>query len=193
MSRFEAWMLHLSNLLVGGTGLVYAWMVFLAEPADPYAVVNHPLQPQLQHLHILLAPLLVFTAGLVWRRHVWSQWKRGIEDRRRSGLSMIFLLVPMIVSGYLIQTATGGEWRRIWVWVHLATSGLWLLGYLAHQVPVIWQRLASPRLAPEVTSGSPPTSDNPPAEARPLRFPETSAPKAAAAATPRGAGPRGDR
>ena len=85
MSRFEAWMLHLSNLLVGGTGLVYAWMVFLAKPADPYAVVNHPLQPQMQHLHILLAPLLVFTAGLVWRRHVWSQWKRGIEDRRRSG------------------------------------------------------------------------------------------------------------
>lgn len=185
MSRFEAWMLHLSNLLVGGTGLVYAWMVFLAEPSDPYAVVNHPLQPQAQHLHILLAPLLVFTAGLVWRRHVWSQWKRGIEERRRSGLSMIFVLVPMIVSGYLIQTATGDEWRRIWVWVHLATSGLWLLGYLAHQVPAVWKRWA--------TSGSPRTSGSPPAEARPLRFPETSSPKAAAAANRGGAGPRGDR
>jgi hypothetical protein len=182
-------MLHLSNLLVGGTGLVYAWMVFLVQPADPYAVVNHPLQPQVQHLHILIAPLLVFTAGLIWRRHAWSQWRRGVEDRRKSGLSLISLLVPMIVSGYLIQTATDDSWRRIWVWVHLATSGLWLLGYLAHQAPVLWKRIV-PRAA---ISGSPPTSDSPPGAASRRRCPETSAPKASAAASPGGAGLRGDR
>ncbi|HEY4565474.1 MAG TPA: hypothetical protein VIJ36_21035 [Thermoanaerobaculia bacterium] len=139
MSRFEAWMLHVSNLLVGGTGLVYAWMLYLVKPTDPYAVVNHPWQPQVQHLHILVAPLLVFTAGLVWRRHVWSQWKRGMEDRRRSGLSLVSLLVPMIVSGYLIQTSVDDRWRRIWVWVHLVTAGLWLLGYLAHQAMGYWR------------------------------------------------------
>lgn len=182
-------MLHLSNLLVGGTGLVYAWMVFLVEPADPYAVVNHPLQPQVQHLHILVAPLLVFTAGLIWRRHVWAQWRRGIAERRRSGLSLISLLVPMIVSGSLIQTAVDDSWRRIWVWVHLVTSGLWLLGYLAHQAPVLWERLA-PRVA---TSGPPPTSDSPPGAASRRHLPETSAPKASVATTPGGAGLRGDR
>lgn len=188
MSRFEAWMLHVSNLLVGGTGLIYAWMVFLVEPADPYSVVNHPLQPQVQHLHILVAPLLVFTAGLIWRRHVWAQWRRGIADRRKSGLSLIFLLVPMIVSGYLIQTATGDGWRRTWVWVHLVSSGLWLLGYLAHQAPVLWGRLV-PRPA---ISEPPPTSDSPRGVASRRHFPETSAPKASAAATPGGAGLRGD-
>jgi len=185
VSRFEAWMLHLSNLLVGGTGLVYAWMVFLVEPTDPYAVVNHPLQPMVQHLHILVAPLLVFTAGLIWRRHAWAQWRRGIEDRRRSGLSLIYLLVPMIVSGYLIQTATDDGWRRIWVWVHLITSCLWLLGYLAHQAPRVWQRLTS--------AGPLPTSDSPPAAASPRRLPGTSGPKAGAAASPGGAGLREDR
>ena len=133
MSRFEAWMLHLSNLLVGGTGLVYAWMLYLVKPSDPYAVVNHPFQPQVQHLHILVAPLLIFTAGLIWRRHVWSQWKRGTEQRRRSGVTLIYLLVPMIVSGSLIQTAVDDRWRKAWVIVHLATSALWLAGYLAHQ------------------------------------------------------------
>ena len=185
MSRFEAWMLHVSNLLVGGTGLVYAWMVFLVKPTDPYAVVNHPLQPMVQHLHILVAPMLVFTAGLIWRRHVWSQWRRGIEDRRRSGLSLIYLLVPMIVSGSLIQTATDDDWRRIWVWVHLVTSALWLLGYLAHQAPMVWQRLTS--------AESRPTSDSPPGAASPRRFPGTSGPKAGAATSPGGAGPREDR
>jgi hypothetical protein len=133
MSRFEAWMLHVSNLLVGGTGLVYAWMVYLVKPVDPFSVVNHPLQPLTQHLHILVAPLLVFAAGLVWRRHVWPQWQRGAADRRRSGLTLMLMLVPMIASGYLIQTAVDGGWRKVWVGVHLAASGLWLLSYLTHQ------------------------------------------------------------
>jgi hypothetical protein len=133
MSRFEAWLLHVSNLLVGGTGLVYAWMIYLVKPTDPYSVVNHPLQPQTQHLHILVAPLLVFATGLVWRRHVWSQWRRGVPQGRWSGLSLMALLVPMTASGYLIQTAVDSEWRKIWIGVHLVSSGLWLLGYLVHQ------------------------------------------------------------
>ena len=138
MNRFEAWMQHLSNLLVGGTGLVYAWMIYFVEPADPYSVVHHPLQPAVQHLHILVAPLLVFTAGLIWRRHVWWQWRTGSGERRRSGLSLATVLIPMIVSGYLIQTAVDDAWRKIWVIVHLTASGAWLLGYLVHQALAVW-------------------------------------------------------
>ena len=141
MSRFEAWFLNLSSLLVGATGLVYAWMVYLAKPVDPFAVVNHPLQPTVQHLHVLVAPLLVFAAGMVWHGHAWSHWWRGVERRRRSGGSLLLTLVPMVVSGYLIQTAVEGGWRRTWVIVHLAASGLWLLGTLAHQVPAAWKSL----------------------------------------------------
>lgn len=133
MSRFEALFLHLSNALVGGTGLVYAWMVYLVEPADPFAVANHPWQPHLQHLHVLAAPLLVFASGLIWRRHVVACWKQGIRQRHRSGVSLALTLVPMVVSGYLIQTAAAPGWRQVWVWVHLVSSGLWLLGYLVHQ------------------------------------------------------------
>lgn len=133
MSRFEAWTLHVSNLLVGGTGLVYAWMLYLVKPADPYAVVNHPLQPQVQHLHVLTAPLLVFGAGLIWQGHVLNHWRRGIRPRRRSGLALAWLLAPMIVSGYLLQTAVDDRWRKVWLGVHLAAAGLWVLGYLTHQ------------------------------------------------------------
>lgn len=143
MSRFEAWTTHAATLLVGGTGLVYAWMRYLVHPADPFAVVNHPLQPFVQHLHILVAPLLVFAAGLMWHQHAWAYWRRGVQRHRRSGASLLFTLVPMVVSGYLIQTAVDGGWRRAWVIVHLAASGLWLLGYLAHQVPALWQKRRS--------------------------------------------------
>jgi hypothetical protein len=130
---FEMWAMHLSSLLVGGTGLVYAWMVYLAEPVDPYSVVHHPWQPAVQHLHVLVAPLLVFVSGMIWRRHIWSSWRLGVRARRRSGLSLALSLIPMIVSGYLVQVTVEESWRNVWSWVHLAASLLWLLGYLVHQ------------------------------------------------------------
>ena len=132
MSRFEAWLAHLATALVGGTGLVYAWMRYLLPPVDPYAVVNHPLEPTLQHLHVLAAPLLVFVAGQIWYRHAWQHFRRGVRHRRRTGITLALTLVPMIVSGYLIQTAIDDPWRTAWVAVHCIASALWLLGYLSH-------------------------------------------------------------
>jgi hypothetical protein len=134
VARAEAWTTHLAILLVGGTGLVYAWMTYFLPPADPYAIVNHPWQPHLQHLHVVTAPLLVFAAGLLWRRHVWASWKLGVRERRRSGIGLALTVAPMVVSGYLIQTAVGETWRQVWVAVHLAASALWIAGYLAHQL-----------------------------------------------------------
>lgn len=132
MSRAEAWFLHLSTLLVAGTGLVYAWMRYLLTPADPFAVVNHPLQPTFQHLHVWTAPLVVFAAGLIWRAHVWKHFRQGVRHRRSSGLALLLNLAPMVVSGYLIQTAVTSAWRTAWVSVHLVASGLWVAGYTAH-------------------------------------------------------------
>ena len=63
MTRAEAWLQHLANVLVGGTGLVYGWMRYFAEPADEFSVVNHPWQPDLHSLHVITAPLLVFASG----------------------------------------------------------------------------------------------------------------------------------
>lgn len=134
MSRFEAWTVHLATLLVGGTGLVYAWMLYLLPPVDPYAVVHHPLQPAVQHLHVWTAPLLVFAAGLIWRAHAWNHFRLGIRRRRPSGLALFAALAPMVVSGYLIQTAVDEGWRSAWVAVHLTASALWLAGHAAHAV-----------------------------------------------------------
>lgn len=134
MSRFEAWLLHAANLLVGGTGLVWAWMRFLVEPEDPYAVVNHPLQPDVQHLHVLTAPLLVFAVAYVWQRHIWPRVVQRQRSRRWSGLSQVLLFLPMVASGYLLQTADGEGWRRAWLVVHLSTSALWLVAAVAHLV-----------------------------------------------------------
>jgi hypothetical protein len=158
MTRCEAWSLHLSNALVAGTGLVYGWMAWLLEPADEFALVNHPLQPDLMHLHVLSAPLLVFATGLVWQRHVLARLRGGFRPRRRTGWSLAASVLPMIASGYLIQTSSDATWRSVWVALHLATSGLWVLGYLAHMLA----RRPAPVRPPAQALG-PPTTPAPPA------------------------------
>lgn len=134
MTRREAWLLHLATLLVGGGGLVYAWMRYFARPDDPFAVVNHPWQPAVQHLHVVAAPLLVFALGLVFKAHAWPGVRLRVAARRSSGLALFATAAPMIASGYLLQTATVPAWRQAWLGIHLVASALWLGGYLAHQV-----------------------------------------------------------
>lgn len=134
MSRIEAWCLHVSSALVAGTGAVYAWMRYALERTDPFAVVNHPLQPDVQHAHVLAAPLLVFASGLVWSTHVWPRVRSGFASRRASGLALAAALLPMIASGYAIQVAADEAWRTAWIWVHVASSALWILAYGAHQL-----------------------------------------------------------
>jgi hypothetical protein len=133
MTRAEAWTHHAANLLVGGTGLAYAWLRYFAGSPDPFAVV-HPWLPPIQHAHVVSAPLLVFALGLVWRAHAWAGVRSGAAPRRRSGVALLAAAAPMVASGYLLQTAVEPGWRKVWIAVHLTASGLWLAGYLAHQL-----------------------------------------------------------
>ena len=134
MTRGEAWLNHASVLLVGGTGIVYGWMKYFAEPEDEFAIVNHPWQPDVQHLHVLLAPLSVLAVGMLWRKHIWARVRSGFKARRPTGLLLTAIVFPMIFSGYLLQVSVEEFWRTAWIWVHVATSVLWIVGYGVHQV-----------------------------------------------------------
>lgn len=142
MTWREKSLLWTSILLVGGSGVVYAWMKYLVPNEDPYAVVNHPLQPLFLKLHVLGAPLLVFAVGLVFSRHVWGQFRAGFRRGRGSGLVMLGVLAPMIVSGYLIQVATAPGWLRGSAIVHLSTGLGFIGGFAGHQA-VALSRAAS--------------------------------------------------
>jgi len=132
MTRFEAWALHAANLLVGGTGIAWAVLRYGFESEDPYALANHPLEPLARHAHVLLAPLLVFACGLIWQAHVWPRVRGGFAQRRSSGLALASTCAPMIASGYLLQIAESDGWRAAWLWVHLASSALWITAYVLH-------------------------------------------------------------
>ena len=132
MKPVEKYLFLAANLLVGGTGLVYGWFRYFVTSDDPYAVVSHPAQPLWQHLHIWTAPLLVFAFGHFFYQHALLYWQAGTRPGRRSGLLMLGLAVPMIASGYFLQTAVDESWRQAWIIIHVATSLLWLVGVLAH-------------------------------------------------------------
>ena len=136
MTRGQKRLQLFANLAVGGTGLVYGWMLYCLPPAedDPFSitVVNHPWQPEVKNLHVLCAPLLVFAIGAIWHGHVWQRIKSGFPARRRVGLLLAALALPMVASGYLLQTSVDEGWNRVWVWTHGLSSVLWILAFVGH-------------------------------------------------------------
>ena len=132
MTSLEKRLFIAANALVGGTGVVYGWLRYFVRSDDPYAVVNHPAQPLWQNLHIWLAPLLVIAFGHFFYHHALAYWKAQVKPGRRSGLLMLGLALPMIFSGYLLQTAVDEMWRQAWIIIHVAASLLWLAGVGLH-------------------------------------------------------------
>ncbi len=143
LSRTSTWFPHAATLAVGLTGIVYGWMRYVSVPDDEFAVVNHPYQPTLQHLHILFAPVLVFALGVIWQSHAKPRLVAGTPRKRYSGLGLLLSSAPMVLSGYLLQTTSDELWQEVWVWVHVSSSCLWLLAYLRHLVAKRSSRPAS--------------------------------------------------
>jgi hypothetical protein len=140
----EKGLLWSSTLMVGITGLVYAWMKYLLPPVDPYSTMHHPLQPLVLKIHLVAAPFLVFAVGLVFMQHIWGQFRAGLKRGRRSGVGTLLTLVPMVLSGYLIQVVTAESWLFWLAMAHLVTGSLFLLGFTSHQV-AMWTRQARAR------------------------------------------------
>ena len=132
MTRFERWAVWLTTGGTLVTGVVYWWMKEMMVPADPWAVVNHPLQPWLLKAHILLAPAMVFSVGLITSRHVWRHFRTGVRKGRRSGLIAIGTFVAVVVTGYGLQVVTAELLLRILAWSHLVLGIVYSLGVAVH-------------------------------------------------------------
>jgi hypothetical protein len=139
VSRTEIALLHLANALVVATGVVYAVMRYLLEPAEEWAVVNHPWQPHVQHLHVLVAPALVFAVGLIWSAHVLPKLLNGRKGRM-TGLGLLVGFAPMAMSGYAIQITIDEGWRKAWIVVHLVSSLLWICAFVLHLIRTLIAR-----------------------------------------------------
>lgn len=141
MSRFERWTVWASAAATAVTGLAFFWAKYLVESAEPWAVVNHPLEPWFLKTHIVFSPVFVFAVGLIVTRHIVPHIKHKVQRGRRSGLMMVWTLLPMAVSGYLIQVVTSPGWVEGLVIVHVATGVLFVAGLAGHGVALAWRTL----------------------------------------------------
>ena len=132
MSALERWSLHLSALLTGLSGLIYGWLRYYGQRLGEFGLEPHPLQGLYQHLHVLGAPLLVFTLGMVVRGHVLPRYRSGRTSGRATGLLVAMGLAPMILAGYGIQVVTEPSARLGMAWVHGVSSLLFLAAYGGH-------------------------------------------------------------
>lgn len=136
MTRFEKWSVWSTSVATTATGVGFFWAKYLVRPTDPWAVVNHPLQPWLLKAHILVAPLMVFAVGMIAMRHVWQHYRSGVRPGRRSGITTALALGPMVLTGYLIQAVTHVGWLRAMAISHIVFGVLYALGLAIHQ-PVV--------------------------------------------------------
>ena len=132
MKPFPRWLVWSSSLLTGATGVVYWWMKNVLVSDDPWAVVNHPLQPWVLKAHILVAPVMVFAVGLITLDHVWRHYREGVRAGRSSGLTALWLFAHMVLSGYLVQAVTDATWLSVLVWLHVGTGVAYLTGLALH-------------------------------------------------------------
>ena len=134
MSRAQVVYLQLCVLITALTGIIFAVMKYALQSSDPFAVVNHPLQPFMLSAHVVVAPLLVFGFGWVFTNHIWPGFTSGIARKRKSGLWSMGAIVPMVLSGYLLQVATADATRQAMAIAHWISSALFVLAYVIHLV-----------------------------------------------------------
>lgn len=134
MTRFERWSLNAAALLTAGTGALYGWLRYFGQRAGEFGPEVHPLQGLLQHLHVIVAPVLVLVLGAVLKGHAEPLIRSGKLRSFRSGLWLLAGLAPMILGGYAVQVAVDPAWRRLWAWIHGVASLLFLGAYLLHLV-----------------------------------------------------------
>lgn len=133
MNGLQLLWLHLTVALTAITGVVFAGMKYFLDTADEFAVINHPLQPHMLAAHVVIAPLALFVLGWTFSNHMLPKY-RFSEEHRKSGIWSMLLLVPMTLSGYLLQIATNETLREAMAVAHWVASALFVIGYVVHLI-----------------------------------------------------------
>ncbi len=133
MTRLEKILVHGGTIATGVTGLAYAAFKHLMTSDDPFSAYSHPLQPWTLTLHVLAAPVLVFGVGIIFKDHVMGKMKNGAPpSAKRGGLWTLSLVLPLILTGYLVQVLASGGPRDWTGWIHLGLGVAFLVFYALH-------------------------------------------------------------
>ena len=147
MTWWEKWAFNLLHGLVAATGIAYFWMKYMMSPTDPFAVVNHPWQPSMLAWHLAAAPFFVAFFGMLFRTHTLRKLASASRRNRRTGWTSLVGFSVMALTGYLIQVTATPAWITAWIWIHIAASAVFVVGYTTHMV-VGWRLGRPPAMRP---------------------------------------------
>lgn len=133
MTRFERWSVWGTSLLTFVSGLGFLWTKYFVETQDPWAAVNHPLEPWFLKVHVLAAPALIFAVGLIALRHIWRHLRTRTPRGWKSGVVLLGVLAPMVLTGYLIQVVTHAGALQALALAHIVAGIVYASVLGAHQ------------------------------------------------------------
>ncbi len=131
MKPWEKYSFSVLSAILTLTGIAYFWMKWMMQSDDPFAVVNHPLQPLMLQLHVLAAPPFLIVFGIIFNSHIGRKIGKNIPNRRSGMLSLVTLAV-MTASGYLLQTLTAPLLHQAALIAHLASGAIFAVAYTVH-------------------------------------------------------------
>ncbi len=134
MTWWERWAFNLLHAVVAATGIAYFCMKYLMASTDPFAVVNHSWQPSMLAWHIVAAPFFVVFFGMLFRTHTLRKLLSASPRNRRTGWTSLVGFSVMALTGYLIQVTASPAWITAWIWIHVAASAIFAVGYTTHMV-----------------------------------------------------------
>ena len=114
------------------SGLACGVFKYFVPNADPDSRIGHPWQPGLLKAHLLVAPFAVLGIGLLLRRHALARLRQGEQSGRKTGALMLWIFLPLALSGYLIQVLVEPGTVRWTGWIHAGIGMLFVLGYAIH-------------------------------------------------------------
>lgn len=120
------------HVIVAATGFIYLYMKYAMTTDDPFAVINHPWQPTMLSLHVVAAPFFVAFFGMVFRSHSFGKLRSRNPANRRTGWTSLLSFSAMALSGYLIQVASTPALITFFIWTHVVTGTVFVVGYGVH-------------------------------------------------------------
>ncbi len=134
MTWWERRGFNASCVVVGATGFAYWYMKYVLVTDDPFAIINHPWQPAMLSIHLVAATPFVAFFGMLFRSHSFGKIRSAQPANRRSGWTSLLGFAAMALSGYFIQVTSSPALITAWIWIHVATGTLFVIGYGVHLV-----------------------------------------------------------
>ncbi|MBI2212283.1 MAG: hypothetical protein HYU52_01440 [Acidobacteria bacterium] len=134
MTALQRLLLNSTAVVLTVTGALFAWMKYFMTTDDPFAVANHPWQPYMLDVHVIVAPIALFVIGVVWATHVKPKHESGTKPRRKTGLVALWAIAPMVLSAYFMQVLTNERLVEAMRVIHWVSSAIFVAGLLAHQL-----------------------------------------------------------